>query len=324
VTKAYHWVLADRDKSPDLPKRYDVNAYPTLLVLGIQDENVHRWEGYRKAPEFGGELVEGLRRFALHRAGGRWDEPAPRPARICDQGELANFRAPSEDVPCGMTFVGEDLWIAQGGKLRRLDAKHAVAAEFPISASVLDLTSDGRLLYAVESGWTAGEPIRVIDPATGAETRAIVTEANRSVRSHGAKGIVWRDGRLFVLDGMQGLLRVVDPATGAVERTLTTGATWLTGLDFDGTSFVTGSRTELLFLDAASGAVTRRVPVNYPLRNVAARPAEPGRVWLLEQPVFGHDRLHRSVRVWPRETVVHVLTFSRAEPAPAPAPATPR
>jgi hypothetical protein len=281
-----------------------VSAYPTLLVLGTKDENVHRFEGFRKAPEFAGELAEGLRRFALHRAGKAWDEPAPRPASICDGANVETFRAPAEDVPGGIAFVGEDLWIAQGGKLRRLDAKRVVAAEFPVSPTVVDLASDGKVLFALEGGWTAGHPIRVIDPATGAETRAIVTEANKTNKAQGAKGIAWRDGRLFVLEGMQGLVHVVDPATGAVERTLKTGATWLTGLDFDGASLVLGSRTELLFADPADGKVTRRIAVNYPLRCVAAHS---GALYLMEQPVFGRDRAHQHVRVWPKETLVHVV-----------------
>jgi hypothetical protein len=300
-------VLVNRDRTPELPARFHVSAYPTLLTLGAKDEKVHRFASFRNPPEFVAFLDEALRRFALYKAGKEWDEPDARPASICDEATVETTNAPSEDVPSGLTVMGGDLWIAQSGKLRRVDLASAeVKAVFEIPPTVLDLTNDGKLLYAMEGGWTAGLPIHVIDPATGKTVREIVTEANKAVKSYGAKGVAWRDGKLYVLSGMEGVIHEVDPADGKVTRDVRTPEHWLAGLDFDGKQFVTGSRDALFFVDPEKGEIVRRVRVNYPLRNVAAAG---GAVYLLEQPVFDFDKDNKPIRLWPKETIVHKLTW---------------
>ena len=286
-----------------MPPRYGVRAYPTLLLLGDKDEQVHRFSGFRKPAEFVAGLEDALRRHRLYKAGEAWDEPESRPDAIADAGTVETFPAPSEEVPSGIVFLGDSLFVAQGDALFRMDAATAeVKARHAIPASVIDLCTDGTRLYAVEYGWTAGRPIHVIDPGSGAAVREIVTEANKANHAMGAKGVAWRDGRLWVLEGMHGRIHAVDPATGAVEKTLQTEGRWLAGLAFDGAAFVAGTREELLWIDPADGKVLRRLPVHYPLRSVEARG---GAVYLLEQPVFGHDRAHRRVRVWPKRTLIH-------------------
>ena len=34
-----------------------------------------------------------------------------------------------------------------------------------------------------------------------------------------------------------------------------------------------------------------------------------GALYLMEQPVFGHDKEHKRIRVWPRKTVIYKLTL---------------
>lgn len=309
LSQKFHWVEVDRDKLPDLPRHYGVSAYPTLLVLGDRDEKIHRFSGFRKPAELAAELEDALRRFALYREGEEWDVPAPRPESICDEGTVETFPAPGEEIPDGLCLLGGSLWIGQERRLRRVDlARAEVAAEFALPESVIDLCTDGARLYALEYGWTAGQPIHVLDPGTGKELRAIVTEANRKNRAYGAKGIAWRDGKLWVLEGMQGTLHEVDPDTGVVSRRLETEGRWLAGLAFDGTCFVAGGRDALWFLDPETGKTVRKVAVNYPLRSVAAGKDA---VYVMEQPVFGFDKAHQRVRVWPTRTLVHKLSLNR-------------
>ncbi|MGQ0614164.1 MAG: prolyl oligopeptidase family serine peptidase, partial [Planctomycetaceae bacterium] len=197
------------------------------------------------------------------------------------------------------------LYLAQGGTLFRVDPRTGAAeGSFALPANVIDLCSDGTSLYACEYGWTAGAPIHRIDPSTGVVAQLIVTEANKADRSLGAKGIAWRAGRLYVLEGMQGRIHEVDPASGAVTRALETGATWLAGLDFDGRRFVAGSRDAILRLDGETGKVVERIAVHYPVRSLAAGPAG---IYVLEQPVFDFGVRHETIRLWPKTTLVHLL-----------------
>ncbi|HEY5885143.1 MAG TPA: hypothetical protein VIT88_10675 [Pyrinomonadaceae bacterium] len=225
---------------------------------------------------------------------------------IYDGGTVKTFRAPSKDVPHGMAFVGDDLWVAQGKKLWKLDGKGGVISEWGLPGLITDLASDGKLLYALEYGWTTGEPIYVIDPAKPWEQgRTIITEANRKNRYHSAYGVACRDGKLYVLDSSTGWIHVVNPADGTIERTIETGEKWISGLGFDGKHLVTsGSAKELLFLDADTGKAVRRVPVNSPLRVV-----EPhgGRLYLMEGAVISYDVNNKPIAVWPKDMMIYIV-----------------
>lgn len=310
LSKNFVWVTINRDHGGrDLCKQYNVSAYPSLLVFGKKDEKVFRFSGFKKPVDFLPKLKEGLRRHALYVAGKEWDTPDPRPDVICSKGTIETFPAPSEGGPSGITFVDGKLWIAQEGKLYAATANGEFAGALEIARSVRDLCTDGSQIYAMEYGWTAGKPIHVLD-AAGRAVRQIVTEANKANRSMGAAGIAWKDGKLYVLEGMRGKLNEIDPKTGEVTRVLDTGARWLSGLDFDGTHFVAGSRKGLHFLDGATGKQVRMVATSYPLRVVAAHG---GAYYLLEQAIFGHDKKHKRVRVFPERVLVHKLTLPAAK-----------
>ena len=131
-----------------------------------------------------------------------------------------------------------------------------------------------------------------------------MTEANKKNKYSGAFGLACHDGTLFALESM-GKLHRLDLATGAIEQTLDLGTPYVGGLDWDGQAFVVGSRTALHFVDARTGKVTKTLPVEYPVRALTCRD---GRIYVLEQPVFGFNRKHEHIRVWPQKTVVHVVT----------------
>ena len=302
LSRKFHWVEINRDHTPALPKQFGVNAYPTLLTLGRADEKVHRFSGFKKPADFLPKLKDALRRFDLYRQGKEWDEPNARPLSICDEGTVEIISAPSEGIPDGLAFLAGRTYIAQQGKLTWLGADKA----FAIEPSIIDLCTDGTKLYGIDYGWTAGRPIYVLDAETGAVVETIVTEANRQNRAMGAKGLAWCKGKLYALEGMRGVIHEVDPATGAVARRIQTDARWLAGLTFDGKAFVAGSRDALYWFDPATGKTVRKVAVNYPLRTVGFHE---GSYFLMEQPVFGHDKEHQRVRVWPKKVLVFKLTL---------------
>jgi hypothetical protein len=301
----FHWVVVNRDRDPANDEYFNVSAYPSLIAINPQREEIYRFSGYSLPPVFRNELAEALRRWALYRAGRVWDEPKPRPPRIMDSGRLNTLPAPSEEVPSGMTFLDGWLWVAQRDSLYRIDpATGSVEARFAIDPHIRDLTTDGRLIYGVAYGWTAGEPIFVIDPATGNTLRTIVTEANKVNKYYAAAGIAWFEGKLLVLEGSWGRIHVVDPATGVVSRVIQSQERWLTSLEQYGDLLIATARQELVMLDPESGEVILRTPANYPLRVVAYAA---GVHYLMEQPVFGYDRHHRNIRVWPVRTVIYLV-----------------
>lgn len=312
MSRAFHWVKVNRDDTPEIPPQFNVSAYPSLITLGDKRERVHRFSGYMLPEPFKEKLTDALRRYDLYKAGQEWDVPEPRAAQICDAPDVTieTFKAPSEEVPAGFAFIGDATWIAHMGRLFECDPQGKAHRTFPLDGSVLDICTDGQRLYAMTGGWTAGQPIYVIDPSTGETVRTIYTEANKANRSHGAKGIEFIDGRLYILEGMGGVIREVDPDTGEILSSIQTKERWITGLAFDGKHFITGGRDRLFFIDRA-GATVSSTPVNYPLRSVGWRPGGEGRglVFVMEQPIFDFDAQHQQIRLWPKETLVYQLRF---------------
>ena len=47
-SKEFHCVTVDRDRTPEIPERLQVSAYPSVLVLGRDEENVLRFAGFSK------------------------------------------------------------------------------------------------------------------------------------------------------------------------------------------------------------------------------------------------------------------------------------
>lgn len=315
LSRKFIWVEINRDVTPDICKRLNVSAYPSLITFGDNQEKVQRFSGYMLPDEFKTRLNDALRRYALYQAGKEWDDPEPRPDRICDDASITitTLKAPSEEVPAGITFLGDSMWVAQLGSLYECDWQGHVRNTFPLDNSVLDICTDGANIYGLTSGWTAGHPIYVIDPATGKTLRSIITEANKANRSYGAKGIEFVDGNLYVLEGMNGIIHTVDPQTGIITHSLQTQDRWLTSLAYDGERFITGSRDALLFFDA-NGTRVRSIAMNYPLRSVGWKPGLDGAgdAYVMEQPIFDFDKHNQTIRLWPKEMAVYRLSVDHS------------
>jgi len=310
-SRAYVWVTVDRDRTPEVPKKYNVSAYPTLLFLNPEDEMVHRFSGYREVSKLLEEFDDADRRWKLYRDGEVWDLKAPRPPEILEGKKVTRIPAPFPGVPGGLAAYGDDLFVAERGRIHRIDGKTGEAkSALAAPESIADLASDGELVFALEFGWTAGKPIHVIDPETGRIVREIVTKENRKKKGYGAKGIAWRDARLWVLEGMRGVIHEVHPETGDVLSSLQCKAKWLSGLAWNGRRFVAGGREHVYLIDPASGEVSLAVRVEYRLRSVAV---SGGDVLLMEQPVFGFDRRHQRIQLWPEKNWIYRVEGIGAE-----------
>ena len=302
ISEEFIWVKVNRDDTPDIPKRLNVSAYPSLLTLGKDQENIFRFQSYQEPPEFIGNLHAALHRYGLYKEGKDWMLPPKRPDRVVDQGLVNLIKAPSDVVPGGLTVLENSVWVAQG-ELFQIDVKTGrVAAKYPLPSSVGDLCTDGKQLFAVTYGWTAGKPIYVIDPTNGKVVREIVTESNKKNGSHGAKGIAWHNDRLHVLSGMVGKVFEIDSDSGEIVGETQLEGTWLSGLDFHRGNWITGGRTHLWEFDFKTGKVLHKVTANYPLRNIAAHADD---VLMMEQPIFGFGRQHQRIQVWPQETLIY-------------------
>jgi len=306
MSRKFHWVTVLRDSTPGITGRFNVTAHPSLMVIGDEQEKVYRWSGFSQPEPFLTELDEGLRRYELYRSGEEWDTPDPRPASIIDVGSVTKIPAPSEKVPSGMTMLDGDLWVAQTGSLFRIEPGTGVVLDsYDLEAggeaatSIRGLCTDGRWLYGMQYGWTAGKPTFVIDPRNGRIVREIVTEENLVNSFYAASAIAWKDGSLWVLHS--GKISQVDAGTGGIVSEIELEER-LSGVTWNGEHFTGVTREAMVFVDPATGTTIRSIPVNYPLRAIHFHD---GTYFLMEQPVFGYSTAHERIQVWPENTLIY-------------------
>ncbi|GAG39150.1 unnamed protein product, partial [marine sediment metagenome] len=250
-SRKFHWVTVLRDSVPDVTKRFNVSAFPSLMVIGRNEEKVYRWSGYKLPELFMEELDEALGRYKLYKRGKEWDAPDPRPETVIDDVAVETMPAPSEDVPSAITVLGGDLWIVQMGHIYRCDLEAGVVREsWELDTSVRGLCTDGSVLFGMQYGWTAGLPTFVIDPENGEILGEIVTEEMKVNKYYGAHAMAWRDGSMWVLHS--GNISEVDPVTGDILSELETEER-LSGLTWNGEHFVGVTRESVVFVDPETG-----------------------------------------------------------------------
>lgn len=297
----FHWAAIDNDKTPEISKRFNVSSFPSLLVLGKKDENVHRWSGYRKPEQFLPYLADALRRYALYVKGEEWSTPLGRPAKILDEKDVVSVRAPLDEIGSGLATIGDEVIVAHGNRAFRLDAKTlATKSEFALPVKASDLATDGKVLFVQQYGWTKGDPIVVVDPTDGKTLREIVTVANKSQKYSGAFGLAYLDGKLFASD--QECIKRLNPGTGAIEAVLPVPDVRVLGLAEDGANLVAVDDRRLIVFKGTTATIDREVTLNYRVRNLASKDGE----WLfMEQPEMGFDKAHKPVRIFPNPMTIH-------------------
>ncbi len=129
---------------------------------------------------------------------------------------------PGVDKVHGVTYDGQQVWIATGGKLLAIDPANGKAKrDIDVSAHA-GTAFDGRYLYQI-----AESRIQKIDPDTGRVLATIPAPGKG-----GDSGLTWAEGTLWVGHYRERKIFQVDPNTGAILRTLesnrfVTGVTWL-------------------------------------------------------------------------------------------------
>ena len=158
---------------------------------------------------------------------------------------------PGVDHVHGVTYDGQHVWFAAGGRLNAVDpASGKVVRSIDVAADA-GTAFDGEHLFQL-----AGDRIQKIDPATGRVLATIPSPGD------GASGLAWAEGTLWVGQYGERKIHQLDPGTGAILRTIesnrfVTGVTWVDGELWHGTW--EGDESDLRRLDPRTGEVLERL-----------------------------------------------------------------
>ena len=152
----------------------------------------------------------------------------------------------------GVTYDGQNVWVATGDKLNALDpASGKILRSIDVTADA-GTAFDGQHLFQL-----AKDRIQKIDPQTGRVLATIPAPAGG-----GTSGLTWAEGTLWVGQYHDRKIHQVDPETGAILRTLesnrfVTGVTWVDGELWHGTW--EGDQSDLRRVDPQTGQVLAKL-----------------------------------------------------------------
>src|SRR6202047_2347078 len=131
---------------------------------------------------------------------------------------------PGVDRVNGVTYDGQQVWLAGGDKLHAFDPASGKMLRSIDVAGHAGTAFDGQHLYQIAEG-----RIQKIDPKTG-RVLATIPAPDRGDNS----GLAWAEGTLWVGQYENRKIHQVDPQTGAILRTIesnrfVTGVTWIDG-----------------------------------------------------------------------------------------------
>src|SRR6186713_2642679 len=168
--------------------------------------------------------------------------------------EVIREYGPFEDITKigGVTFDGQQVWIATGDKLQSVDPASGKAGRAINMAAHAGTAWDGRYLYQI-----AESSIHKIDPESGQVVATIPAPGGG-----GDSGMAWAEGSLWVGVYRQRKIHQVDPETGEILRTIesnrfVTGVTWVDGEMWHATW--EGDESELRRVDPGTGEVLERL-----------------------------------------------------------------
>jgi len=156
------------------------------------------------------------------------------------------------DAVHGVTYDGQHIWFAAGGKLNALDpasGRTLRSIDLPAHAGT---AFDGEYLFQL-----AENRIHKIDPNTGRVIKSIPAPGQG-----GDSGLTWAEGSLWVGQYRDRKIHKIDPETGAILRTIesnrfVTGVTWLDGELWHGTW--EDEQSELRRIDSVTGQVLEKI-----------------------------------------------------------------
>ena len=159
---------------------------------------------------------------------------------------------PGADSVGGVTYDGQNVWFAAGGKLNSFDPATGTTQRSIDVPAHAGTAFDGQHLYQL-----AEDRIQKIDPKTGRVLATIPAPGGG-----GDSGSTWAEGTLWVGQYRDRKIHQVDPETGKILRTIesnrfVTGVTWIDGELWHGTW--EGDESELRRLDPQTGAVLEQL-----------------------------------------------------------------
>jgi glutamine cyclotransferase len=159
---------------------------------------------------------------------------------------------PDVDKVHGVTFDGQQVWIAGGDRLNAFDPATGKALRSIEVAADAGTAFDGEHLFQI-----AGGRIRKIDPNTGRVLATIPAPGGGA-----DSGLTWAEGTLWVGQYPERKIYQIDPETGAILRTIesnrfVTGVTWVDGELWHGTW--EDDASELRRIDPRTGEVLESV-----------------------------------------------------------------
>jgi glutamine cyclotransferase len=152
----------------------------------------------------------------------------------------------------GVTYDGENVWIASGDKLNAFDPESGKTLRSINVAAHAGTAFDGQYLYQI-----AEDRIRKIDPKTGQLVATIPAPGGG-----GDSGLAWAEGTLWVGQYRERKIYQIDPETGKILRTIksdrfVTGVTWVDGELWHATW--EGDNSDLRRIDPQTGEVLESV-----------------------------------------------------------------
>lgn len=147
----------------------------------------------------------------------------------------------------GVSFDGEQVWFATGGRIEALDPESGEIKRSLAVEAHAGTAFDGKYLFQI-----ADAVIQKVDPATGEIVATIPAPGG------GNSGLAWAEGSLWVGQYRDRRILQVDPETGAVLRTIrsdrfVTGVTWVDGELWHATW--EGDKSDIRHIDRESGEV---------------------------------------------------------------------
>ena len=147
----------------------------------------------------------------------------------------------------GVSFDGEHVWFATGGRIEALDPESGEIDRSLAVEAHAGTAFDGRYLFQI-----AESVIQKVDPETGEVVATIPAPGD------GNSGLAWAEGSLWVGQYRDRRIHQVDPETGTVLRTIrsdrfVTGVTWVDGELWHATW--ENDKSDIRHIDRESGEV---------------------------------------------------------------------
>lgn len=137
--------------------------------------------------------------------------------------EIVREYQPGVEQVHGVSFDGQNVWVASGNKLNAIDPQSGKAVRAIGVPAHAGTAFDGRHLFQIGE-----DRIRKIDPGSGRVLATIPAPEG------GASGLAWAEGSLWVGQYRARKIHQLDPETGKILRTIdakrfVTGVTWSDG-----------------------------------------------------------------------------------------------